>query len=456
VIASISPVSGETLATFDAHPALEVDRRLTLAAGAAARWRLTEPTVRATLLQRVAGLLDERRTALARLMTIEMGKTLTSAAAEIDKCASGCRYYAKHGAQFIDPEAVSTTATDTGIVRFDPLGVILAVMPWNFPFWQVIRFAAPALMAGNAGILKHASNVPQCALALEELFRDAGAPAGVFQTLLVESAGVADIIGDARVSAVTLTGSEGAGRSVAAAAGRHLKKCVLELGGSDPFIVLGSADIARAAETAVIARCINNGQSCIAAKRFIVVESVAEEFTALFVAGMAAQRMGDPLDPGTAIGPLATRAIRDELHTQVRATVRAGARVHCGGEPSDGPGNYYPPTVLSEIPVGSPAWSEELFGPVAALFRAKDRDEAIELANGTRFGLGASVWTRDADEAARCARDLEAGSVFLNAMVASDPRYPFGGVKSSGFGRELGAYGLREFVNVKTVRGSTA
>jgi succinate-semialdehyde dehydrogenase / glutarate-semialdehyde dehydrogenase len=454
VIATVSPVSGETLATFDAHSADEIEQRLSSAARAAADWRLTSIEHRAALLSRLAAQLESEKAAFGRLMTLEMGKTLASAIAEAEKCASACTYYAEHGAGFLAPETVSDDPRSEGRVVFQPLGVVLAVMPWNFPFWQVMRFAAPALLAGNAAVLKHASNVPQCALALERLFIEAGAPSGLFQALLVGSDAVAALIGDPRVHAVTLTGSEGAGRSVAAAAGRHLKKAVLELGGSDPFIVLASADVEQAARTAVTARCINNGQSCIAAKRFIVVEPVADEFTKRFVAGMEALRVGDPLEPGTDLGPLATRAIRDEVHGQVTATVGAGARVLCGGGPLPGPGNYYQPTVITDVPRGSPAWADEIFGPVAALFRVPDPGAALALANDTAFGLGASVWTRDENEAAHFARDLEAGSVFINAMVASDPRYPFGGVKASGYGRELGVFGLHEFVNIKTVRGT--
>lgn len=339
-----------------------------------------------------------------------------------------------------------------GEVRFEPLGAVLAVMPWNFPFWQVMRFAAPALAAGNVALLKHASNVPQCALALEDLFQRAGAPAGVFQTLLIPSARVESVIGDGRVAAVTLTGSTPAGRSVAAAAGRFLKKTVLELGGSDPFVVTATADLDRAARTAVLARIVNNGQSCIAAKRFIVEAPVAGEFTARFVAGMSALRVGDPLDDDTHVGPLATASIRDELAAQVRETVSRGAELLLGGRAVDGPGWYYEPTVLADIPPGSPAREEELFGPVASVFQVPDLDAAIALANETTFGLGASAWTRDPAAADRLARELQAGSVFINGMVASDPRYPFGGIRRSGYGRELSTWGLREFVNVKTVR----
>jgi succinate-semialdehyde dehydrogenase/glutarate-semialdehyde dehydrogenase len=385
-------------------------------------------------------------------MTLEMGKTLRSGIDEAAKCALACRYYADHASRFLAPQAVEQGPDSSGEIRFLPSGAVLAIMPWNFPFWQVIRFAVPALAAGNVGLLKHASNVPRCALALEQLFRDAGAPPGVFQTLLIGSARVASIIADPRVRAVTLTGSEAAGRSVAATAGRHLKKTVLELGGSDPFIVTASADVSRAARTAVTARIINNGQSCIAAKRFIVVDAVADPFEREFVARMQALRVGDPLLPDTDVGPLATRQLVDDLDAQVKETVSRGALSLTGGYRLDRPGNFYAPTVLSDAPRGSPATEQELFGPVATLFRVPDVDAAIALANDSTFGLGASVWTSVPAEAERFATEIESGLVFVNAMVASDPRYPFGGVKSSGYGRELAEFGLREFTNIKTVR----
>jgi succinate-semialdehyde dehydrogenase/glutarate-semialdehyde dehydrogenase len=380
-----------------------------------------------------------------------MGKPLKAAIEEAAKCALACRYYADHASAFVSPERVGD-----GEVWYEPLGVVLAVMPWNFPFWQVIRFAAPALCAGNVGLLKHASNVPQCALALEQLFADAGAAAGVFQTLLVGSDRVEGVIKDPRVAAVTLTGSEPAGRQVASTAGAEIKKTVLELGGSDPFIVMPSADIDAAARTAVKARTINNGQSCIAAKRFIVHERVADEFTRRFVEGMRALNVGDPMAEGTDIGPLATRQIVEDLERQVTDSVRQGARILTGGARRDGPGNYFEPTVLTDVPPDSPAYREEMFGPVAMVFRARDVDDALRIANDTTFGLAAAAWTRDDAEAHRFARDLEAGTVFINAMVASDPRFPFGGVKHSGYGRELGPWGLREFVNVKTIRRQAA
>jgi succinate-semialdehyde dehydrogenase/glutarate-semialdehyde dehydrogenase len=402
-------------------------------------------------VRRAGDILERDKARFGRLMTLEMGKPRRAAEEEAAKCASGCRYYADHAATFLAPERVEGGGPDE-YVAFEPIGVVLAVMPWNFPFWQVVRFAAPALAAGNVGLLKHASNVPQCALALEELFCEAGAPGGVFQTLLIGSDKVERVLADPRVAAATLTGSERAGSDVAARAGARIKKTVLELGGSDPFIVLPSADVASAAETAVKARAINNGQSCIAAKRFIVADAVYDAFRERFVAGVRALKVGDPMQPGTDVGPLATAQVRDDLAAQVERSVEMGARVAVGGEVLDGPGNYYAPTVLEDLPQDSPAAREETFGPVAALFRVADADEAIRVANDTTFGLGASVWTQDRDEARRFAREIQSGQVFVNQMVVSDPRFPFGGVKQSGYGRELGAYGLREFVNIKTVR----
>jgi succinate-semialdehyde dehydrogenase/glutarate-semialdehyde dehydrogenase len=382
-------------------------------------------------------------------MALEMGKPVAQGRAETAKSASTLRWYAGHAERLLAPE--TATETPASRVRFDPLGVVLAVMPWNFPLWQVVRFAAPALAAGNVGLLKHASNVPECALAIEELFARAGLPPGVFATLLVGGDEVARIVADPRVAAVTLTGSEEAGAAVASAAGRAIKKVVLELGGSDPFLVLPSADLERAAATAVRARVINSGQSCVAAKRFVVHRDVHDEFLDRFAAGMAALRVGDPLDEATEVGPLASAAIRDALAEQVERSVAAGARIVLGGRVPDRAGWYYPPTVLVDAPPGSPARVEELFGPVATVVRVDDLDEAIAVANETRFGLGAAAWTRDASERDRLEAELEAGTVVINGMVASDPRLPFGGVKASGHGRELGRYGLLEFVNVKTV-----
>ena len=449
-IASVNPATGVTLQTFAEADAAQIEQALALAERTFPSWRKVDFAERAAKLRRAAEILDEDKRRFGETMTLEMGKPIGAAIAEVEKCASVCRYYAEHGAGFLAPEEVATDA-GRSYVRFDPLGCVLAVMPWNFPFWQVLRFAAPTVMAGNVGLLKHASNVPQSALAIAEVFARAGFPPGVFQTLLIGSSAVERLIADPRIAAVTLTGSEGAGVSVGRAAGAGIKKAVLELGGSDPFIVLPSADLVKAAATAVKARTINNGQSCIAAKRFIVHEEVYERFTVLFLAGMAALVVGDPMDPATEIGPLATAAIRDELADQVERSVAAGARVLLGGRKLDGPGNFYPPTVLADPVPGSPAYDDELFGPVATLFKVRDLDEAIAVANHKFFGLGASAWTNDRAEQERLAVELEAGSVFVNAMVKSDPRLPFGGIKRSGFGRELAQHGIREFVNVKTV-----
>jgi succinate-semialdehyde dehydrogenase/glutarate-semialdehyde dehydrogenase len=400
-------------------------------------------------MRRAAALLDERREPWARLMTLEMGKPIAAARAELEKCALACRHYADHASELLADERID----ERSFVAYLPLGPVLAVMPWNFPFWQVIRFAAPALMAGNVGLLKHASNVPQCALALEQLFLDAGFPAGAFQALLIGPADVPGVIADERVAAVTLTGSEEAGRKVAQVAGAHLKKTVLELGGSDPFVVMPGADIALAARTAVEARVINNGQSCIAAKRFLAHEGVYEEFARKMVEGLQALRVGDPADEATQLGPLATESGRAALAEQVERSVQAGANLLCGGKAIDRPGWYYEATALADIPPDAPAAREEIFGPVALLHRFKDIDEAIARANDSPFGLGSSVWTNDASERERFVREIEAGMTFVNGMVVSDPRRPFGGVKHSGYGRELGAVGIREFVNAKTVVG---
>jgi succinate-semialdehyde dehydrogenase / glutarate-semialdehyde dehydrogenase len=452
-IVSVNPATGETLGTFSAVPWETVDRKLDAAAHAFSVWSRRSIAERAAVVSRAGEIFEAEKATLGALATREMGKTIAAARDEVAKCAAGCRYYAEQARAFLAPEPVDG-ADQT--VWFQPLGAVLAVMPWNFPYWQVVRFAAPALAAGNVGLLKHASNVPQCALALEDVFRRAGAPEGVFQTLLIGSDLVEKVIADDRVAAVTLTGSEPAGRTVAATAGRYLKKSVLELGGSDPFIVLPSADVDLAAETAVKARIVNNGQSCIAAKRFIVADAVYDRFAAAFVDRMRALRVGDPMDESVDVGPLATRAIRDDLARQVADSIAAGARLILGDAPDDpaahGRSNFFPPTVLADVPPGAPAAREELFGPVAALFRVAGADEALARANDTGFGLGASVWTRDRNEALRFAREIQAGSVFVNDMVASDPRFPFGGIKRSGFGRELGGFGIREFVNVKTVR----
>jgi len=450
-IATINPATGQHGREFAPHAAAEVERRLALAAEAARGWRQLRVADRARIVARAGALLDRDRDRYAHLMTLEMGKLVGAARDEAAKCAHTCRYYAEHAHGMLAAKHVATEAEDARI-EFHPLGVVLAVMPWNFPFWQVIRFAAPALVAGNVGLLKHASNVPQCALALEALFAEAGAPPGVFQTLLIPAAAVAGVIADRRVAAVTLTGSEDAGAEVAMTAGRHLKKTVLELGGSDPFIVMPSADLDRAVEAAVRARTLNNGQSCIAAKRFIIHDAVADAFVPRFVRAMETLVVGDPLDERTQVGPLASPQLVGDLAQQVNRSVALGARLLTGGGPIAGPGCFFQPTVLTDVPAGAPAYTDELFGPVASVFVVRDLDHAIQLANDTRFGLGASAWTRDRAEAKRFARDLEAGSVFVNAMVASDPRFPFGGVKRSGHGRELSTFGLREFVNVKTVR----
>jgi succinate-semialdehyde dehydrogenase / glutarate-semialdehyde dehydrogenase len=450
-IETVNPATGEILRAFDALTDAELQERMSAADHAARLWRSTPMAQRTAVVRRAGELLEERKQQYGRLMTLEMGKTLTAAVEEAAKCATACAFYADHAERFLADEPVPGKG-ERSYVAFQPLGVVLAVMPWNFPFWQVIRFAAPALCAGNVGLLKHASNVPQCALALQQLFEDAGAPAGVFQTLLIASDTVAGLLADDRVAAATLTGSEGAGSSVASMAGTHIKKTVLELGGSDPFIVMASADLDAAVATAVKARTINNGQSCIAAKRFIVDEAIADEFTSRFVARMRALVVGDPMDERTNIGPLATAKIRDDLHDQVERATAAGAKVLLGGRKIEGPGFFYEPTVLGDVTPASPVFREETFGPVAAVIRARDLGHAIELANDSRFGLAAAAWTREESEMDQLARELESGTVCINGMVASDPRFPFGGVKKSGYGRELSAFGIREFVNIKTVR----
>jgi succinate-semialdehyde dehydrogenase / glutarate-semialdehyde dehydrogenase len=449
-ITSINPTTGEVLRRFEEHDDAEIERRLARAERAFAEHRRASHAERAGMLVRAAEILEREREAFGRLMTEEMGKTLTSAIAEAEKCARACRYYAEHGEAFLRDERVPTEAS-ASYVRYLPLGPVLAIMPWNFPFWQVVRFAAPALMAGNVGLLKHASNVPGCALALEDLFRRAGFEEGAFQTLLMSARRVQRLIDDPRVRAVTLTGSEAAGAQVGAHAGRQLKKTVLELGGSDPFIVMPSANLDEAARVAVGARVINNGQSCIAAKRFIVHERVYDEFERRMVGGLLALKVGDPMRADTDVGPLATQDGVKSLAAQVERSVHAGARLLVGGRALPGPGFFYEPTALADIPETAPAYREEVFGPVALLFRARDLDHAIALANDSPFGLGGSVWTNDPEERARFIEELEAGMTFVNAMVASDPRLPFGGVKRSGFGRELGAIGIREFMNVKSV-----
>jgi succinate-semialdehyde dehydrogenase/glutarate-semialdehyde dehydrogenase len=448
-IATVNPATGETEDIFEPHDDAAVDERLGVAERAAAQWRTTTFAERARLMRGAAELLEAELPAVARMLTTEMGKTFAAAKGEVAKCASAMRYFAEHAERFLEPETVETKARRSEVV-YRPMGAVLAVMPWNFPLWQVTRFAAPALMAGNVGLLKHASNVPQTALYLDELFRRAGYPAGAFQTLLVGADKVEAIIEDDRVRAVTLTGSEGAGRSVAAAAGRSLKKSVLELGGSDPFVVLPSADLERAVTVAVEARVQNNGQSCIAAKRFVVHADVYEQFAAAFVDTMKALVVGDPLDNATAVGPLALESGRSTIDEQVGDAMRRGADVLCGGAPLEGPGWYYPPTVLAGITPEMRVHGEEVFGPVAMLYRAEDDDDALRIANDTSFGLGASVWSNDAAEQARFLEGIEAGMVFVNAMVASTPELPFGGVKRSGYGRELAAHGIREFCEIRS------
>lgn len=449
-IATINPATGETLKTFEPLSEAQVEEKLARAADAFCKYRKTSFADRARWMTKAAEILEGEKETFGRMMTTEMGKTFQSAVEEAAKCAWVSRHYAERAEEFLADEVVQTEASRS-YVHYQPLGVILAVMPWNYPFWQVIRASTPALMAGNTMVLKHASNVPQCALMIEDLYRRAGFPEGVFQTLLIGSAQVESVLNDPRVKAATLTGSEGAGVQVGMAAAKRVKKVVLELGGSDPFIVMPSANLDEAVATAVKARINNNGQSCIAAKRFIVSEKIADEFQKRFVSAMAALKVGDPFDPKTDVGPLATKGGLEDIDREVRKTVDAGAQVLTGGKPLEGRGFFYPPTVLTNIPKGSPAYCEELFGPVADVFRAKDIDDAIRIANDTRFGLGASAWTNDDKERERFINDLESGMVFINRMVASDPRLPFGGVKWSGHGRELGTHGIREFTDIKTV-----
>jgi succinate-semialdehyde dehydrogenase/glutarate-semialdehyde dehydrogenase len=450
MIATVNPATGDCLVTFEPLTETQLDDKLARAAAAFHSYRRTTFAERAGWMRHAAEILEAEKDAFARIMTLEMGKPLEAARQEAAKCATACRYYVENAERLLADEAVDMGGP-VSFIRYQPIGPVLAVMPWNFPFWQVFRFLAPALMAGNVGLLKHASNVPQCALAIEDIVQRAGFPADVFQNLLIGATMVRGVIEDPRVKAVTLTGSEPAGRQVAAQAGRQIKKCVLELGGSDPFIVMPSADLDAAVRTAVQARVINNGQSCIAAKRFIVDEGIAGEFERRFVEAMAQLVVGDPMKEATQVGPLATPVILHDLEEQVRRSVAAGARVLTGGQRIERPGNYYAPTVLVDVPEDSPAYREELFGPVAVVMRVRGMDAAIQLANDTPFGLGASAWTRDAVEQDRFIEQIEAGMVFINGMVASDPRLPFGGTKASGYGRELSAWGIREFVNVKSV-----
>src|SRR6059036_1175919 len=447
---SVSPTTGEVLERFEETPASELERILAGAHAAFLEWRQRPLGERGTLLREAARFLRAKQGDYARAMALEMGKPIAQGAAEVEKCAWAAEYYAEHAGHLLEEQPRETDAARS-YVRFDPLGPVLAIMPWNFPFWQVFRFAVPALVAGNAAVLKHASNVPGCALAIESVFRDAGFPRGLFATVLVGSSAVAGLIADRRVVAATLTGSDRAGSRVAEQAGRELKKTVLELGGSDPFIVLPDADLAATAKMAAEARLVNSGQSCIAAKRFIVVEGVADQFIPRFVEELRARRVGDPLSRDTQVGPQARVDLRDALHRQVEESVRRGARLLLGGEIPPGKGAFYPPTLLSEVSEGMAAFDEETFGPVAAVIRAKDDADAVRLANRSQFGLGASVWTQDRTRAERLAAQIESGSVFVNGIVKSDPRVPFGGIKRSGYGRELSEYGIREFVNIKTV-----
>ncbi len=452
-IATVNPATGETVRTFDEMTETDVDLRLTAAAGAHESYRLTTFDDRARWMRSAADILDAEREQVAVMMTTEMGKTLSSARQEVAKCAGACRYFAEHAAAFLadEPADAAAVGASRAYATYQPLGPVLAIMPWNFPLWQVMRFAAPALMAGNCGLLKHASNVPQTALFLGELFARAGFPDGTFQTLLVGSNRVEPILRDERVVAATLTGSGPAGQSVAAIAGSEIKKVVLELGGSDPFIVMPSADLGQAARVAAFARCINNGQSCIAAKRFIVHDAIYNDFEQLFVKEMSAKVVGDPMRDDTEVGPLASEQQRNDVEEVVADAAAKGAHVLCGGAVPDRPGFYYAPTVLAGVTPEMRAFGEEIFGPVATLFRVLDIDEAIDLANGTEFGLGANAWTNDEGERSLFIRDLAAGMVFINGNVTSYPQLPFGGVRTSGFGRELSRHGIREFCNFKTV-----
>lgn len=449
-IATINPATGELLKTFQPLSATEIEAKVALAQETFHSFRNLSFAERGKMMLRAADLLESQKNDIAKLMTLEMGKTYRSAVDEAVKCAWACRFYAENAEKFLADEIIETNARKS-FIRYQPLGVILVIMPWNYPFWQVFRFIAPGLMAGNVGLLKHASNVPQSALRIEELLLEAGFPKGAFQTLLIGSAQVDSLLADPRIAAATLTGSEEAGVKVGAGAASRIKKVVLELGGSDPFIVMPSANLDEAIATGVKARTLNNGQSCIAAKRFIVADSIADEFQTRFVEKMNSLKLGDPFSEQTDVGPLATADAVESLHADVVKSIESGAKVLTGGKPAAMPGNFYLPTVLADIPKSSPAYREELFGPVASLFRVKDQDEAIAVANDSRFGLGASAWTNDAKEQERFVNELEAGMVFINQMVASDPRIPFGGVKRSGYGRELSVYGIREFTNIKSV-----
>jgi len=449
-ITSVNPATNAPIKTFDLQDDAAIDAALAAASRAQRAWRQVPVTERVALLVRMAAALRSGKTRYAEMIVREMGKPLAEAEAEIEKCAYNCDFYAEHAARYLADEPVPSNASES-VVAFEPLGVVLAIMPWNYPFWQYFRFAAPALAAGNGAILKHANNVPECALAVQEVMEAAGVPAGLTATLLIDNAKVAAIIADTRIAAVTLTGSTEVGAIVASQAGKALKKQVLELGGSDPFIVLADADLEAAAETAVKARYINVGQSCVNAKRFIVEDAVADRFAELFVEKAGALKIGDPMERDTQIGPMARENLRTALHEQVRCSVSEGAGLKLGGEPIEGDGFYYPPTVLDHVRPGMTVFREETFGPVAAIIRAKTVDDAIAMANDSEYGLGAALWTGDLVRARQLASRIDAGAVFINGMTASDPRYPFGGIKRSGYGRELGVYGIREFVNIKTV-----
>lgn len=449
-IKSVNPATGEIIKTFTPLTNTEIEHKLSKGAEAFKKYRLTSLESRREKLFKASEILENSAQKWAEIITLEMGKPIKQSLAEVNKCSLVCRYYAEQGENFLTPKYIETDASQS-YVSYQPLGMILAVMPWNFPFWQVFRFAAPTLMAGNVGLLKHASNVPQCALAIESILNSAGFEEGVFQSLLIESSQVEMVLRDARVKAASLTGSEGAGRSIASIAGDELKKTLLELGGSDPFIVLESANLNDAVQVAVTSRTLNNGQSCIASKRFILLDKIADRFEELLLNKFQELKVGNPLDPNTDIGPLATPSILHDIVQQVNKSVAMGAKAIIGGKPIKGQGNFYPPTILKDIPPDSPAMSEEFFAPVALMFRVKSLTEAIELANSTVFGLGASIWTNDQSEADIAIRDLEAGAVFVNGLVKSDPRLPFGGIKRSGYGRELSMEGMHEFVNQKTV-----
>jgi succinate-semialdehyde dehydrogenase/glutarate-semialdehyde dehydrogenase len=450
VLQSINPTTEDVVETFEEFSEAQIDTALQQAYDAQRRWRLTSFGERSARVQSAARILRAQKGRLAALATREMGKPIVEAEAEVEKCAYNCDFYAEKAATFLADEHVEMDLSDS-FVAFEPLGVVLAIMPWNFPFWQVFRFAAPALMAGNGAVLKHASNVPSCALAIEDILRSAGLPDGLFRTVLVPGSGVEPLIGDPRIAAVTLTGSSDVGGRVASTAGKYLKKQVLELGGSDPFIVLADADMDAAVKVAVRARNQNNGQSCIAAKRFIVEDRAAERFTEKFAATVGALHVGDPMQRDTNVGPLARGDLRDTLSTQVERSLKAGAHALTGGSSLDGKGYFYAPTVLDGVSEDMPAFREETFGPVAAVIRARDPEDAVRLANDTEYGLGAALWTGDVERGKHLARHIEAGNVFINGMVASDPRIPFGGIKRSGYGRELGSYGIKEFVNIQTI-----